>query len=43
MHHVPTEEVLNKSSLFEEYNEKELNAKLEQLNPFNVIIVFSNS
>jgi secreted Zn-dependent insulinase-like peptidase len=43
MHHIPLEEILNYQAIFEEYDSKLINRVLGQLNPFNVIIVFSSS
>jgi hypothetical protein len=43
MHDVPLEEVLNFKYLFEALDREFLERVLKQLNPFNVIVVYSNS
>ena len=43
MHYIPLPELLNYSTIFEEYDEASINKVLGQLNPFNVIVVFSSS
>ena len=43
MHHVPLEEILNYEALFEDFDKTLIDRVLGQLNPFNVIIVFSSS
>lgn len=43
MHDVPLEEVLNYKYLFEDLDKDFLEKILKQLNPFNAIVVYSNS
>jgi hypothetical protein len=43
MHDVPLEEILNYKYLFEDLDAEFLERVLKQLNPFNVILVYSNS
>lgn len=43
MHNIPLMEILNYEALFEGYDENLINRVLGQLNPFNVIVVFSSS
>ncbi len=43
MHDVPLEEVLNFKYLFEDLDKDFLERVLKQLNPFKVIVVYSNS
>ena len=42
MHDVPLEEILNYKYLFEDLDADFLVRVLKQLNPFNVILVYSN-
>ena len=43
MHNIPLPEILNHSTISDGYNEEILGKFLLQVNPFNVIIVFSSS
>ncbi len=43
MHHIPLQEILNSSDLFDEYDADTINRFLGQLNPFNVVIVYSSN
>lgn len=43
MHDIPLPEILNYSSLFEEFDEPLFAKVLSQINPFNVIIILSSN
>jgi len=43
MHDVTLSEILNYKYLFEDFDEPFLEKILKQLNPFNAIVVYSNS
>lgn len=43
LHHIHPEQILNSKYLFEDFDAEFLERVLKQLNPFNVIVVYSNA